>query len=348
MKVIDKSDREILLDLMKLPSNIKDYDIDEQYYFIHEIINILEKSVFMDDYSLEHSNYTLSSTQDSAYQNALRNFQTRDYLNVYFEIVKFIENDGNKENRKIYEVEMNNIKSILIGIKEKIKESTDLLKAFHKLVDKLNINSDFIFWIGDGNISPIHRDKYKGFTLRDNKISVDWLGKEKIFQDDNIVTQIKEVIVKNKEKIYDFYERQKSESGEFPGEQLLIGTYSDECNGSIDSLNFSVCNRFQNEELNEFYKKFKNELFDIIEKYIYDYSVIRKTCIDKSGHKYGETTIRGKLETDNNLKLSELLDLDNNTEQEKYNNTNIPYKDDINEKYNGISGIISIKNILIK
>lgn len=482
MKVIDKSDREILLDLMKLPSNIKDYDIDEQFYFIHEIINILEKSVFMDDYSLEHSNYTLSSTQDSAYQNALRNFQTRDYLNVYFEIVKFIENDGNKENRKIYEVEMNNIKSILVGINKKIKESTDLSKAFHKLVDKLNINSDFIFWIGDGNISPIHRDKYKEITLRDNQISVDWLGKEKIFQDDNIVTQIKEVIVKNKEKIYDFYERQKSESGEFPGEQLLIGTYSDECNGSIDSLNFSVCNRFQNEELNEFYKKFKNELFDIIEKYIsvypnsnnhsikldnnfnfyltdgsmidednkrtidlegnnikiywnrsitniincprianelrkiiskyeepiskyakiaseditftgtlvdacniiinnkeytinalenievndifydkmkneiysfiktmsyYDYSVIRKTCIDKSGHKYGETTIRGKLETDNNLKLSELLDLDNNTEQEEYTNTNT-YKDDINEKYNGVSGIISIKNILIK
>lgn len=97
-----------------------------------------------------------------------------------------------------------------------------------------------------------------------------------------------------------------------------------------------------------FYNKMKNEIYFFIETMsYYDYSVICKTCIDKSGHKYEETTIRGKLETDNNLKLSELLDLDNNTEQEEYTNTNT-YKDDINEKYNGISGIISIKNILIK
>lgn len=46
MKTIERSSREILVDLMKLPSNIKSYDIDEQYYFIHEIIEKLEKSVF--------------------------------------------------------------------------------------------------------------------------------------------------------------------------------------------------------------------------------------------------------------------------------------------------------------
>ena len=68
MKVIDKSDREILLDLMELPSNIRYYDTDEQYYFIHEIIEILEKSVFMDDYALEHSDYTLSNIQENTYR----------------------------------------------------------------------------------------------------------------------------------------------------------------------------------------------------------------------------------------------------------------------------------------
>lgn len=50
MKVIDKSDREILLDLMKLPSNIKEYDVDEQYFFIHVMIDTLERSIFKDDY----------------------------------------------------------------------------------------------------------------------------------------------------------------------------------------------------------------------------------------------------------------------------------------------------------
>lgn len=268
MKVIDKSDREILLDLMKLPSNIKDYDIDEQYYFISEKIEILEKHRFLNESDLEHSDYALSDIQEAAYQNALKNFQSKDYLNVYFEIVNFIDNGGNKENCKIFEVEMKNIKSILKGIKEKIKESTDLLKALHKLVDKLNINSNFTFWLGNGSISPFESDRYKGITLRDNQIGVEWLGKEEIIQDNNIVTQIKEIILKNKEKIYDFYERQKDENGEFPGSQLIIGTYNDECKGSIDSLNFNVCNRFRHKELNEFYGKFKNDLFDIIEKYL--------------------------------------------------------------------------------
>lgn len=33
-------------------------------------------------------------------------------------------------------------------------------------------------------------------------------------------------------------------------------------------MNFNVCNRFRHKELNEFYGKFKNDLFDIIEKYL--------------------------------------------------------------------------------
>lgn len=326
MKVIDKSDREILLDLMELPSNIRDYDTDEQYYFIHEIIEILEKSVFMDDYALEHSDYTLSNIQENTYQNALRDFQVKDYLNAYFEIVKFIDNEGNKENRKIFEVEMKNIKSILIGINKRIKESTDLSKAFHKLIDKLNINSNFIFWIGYGSISPIQSDKYKEITLRDNQISAVWLGKEELIQDEKIVTQIKEIIIKNKEKLYDFYERQKSENGEFPGEQLLIGTYSDECNGSIDSLNFSVCNRFQHQELNDFYEKFKHDLFEIIEKNI----------LKENNDNIKEIEIN--VETNKSVK-----DMYNNTKE----NINTNIDKDIHEKYYGISGIISIKNMLI-
>lgn len=96
MKVIDKSDREILLDLMKLPSNIKEYDVDEQYFFIHVMIDTLERSIFKDDYILDHSNYDLSNIQDEAYQNALKYYQVKDYYNVYLEIVKFIKNDGKK------------------------------------------------------------------------------------------------------------------------------------------------------------------------------------------------------------------------------------------------------------
>lgn len=74
MKVIDGSEREKLLDIMKLPSNIKSYDTDEQYYFISEKIEILEKYSFLNEYDLEHSDYALSDIQETAYQNALKNF----------------------------------------------------------------------------------------------------------------------------------------------------------------------------------------------------------------------------------------------------------------------------------
>lgn len=329
MKVIDKSDREILLELMILPSNIGDYDIDEQYYFISEIIDILEKSMFVDDYILEKSDYTLSTTQDIAYQNALKNFQIKDYLNSYLEIVKFIDNSGNKENRKIYEVEMNNIKSILVGINKKIKESTDLVTAFSKLVDKLNINSNFGFWIGDGSVSPMHKDKYKSFELSNEQINVDWLGIETTIQDESVINQIKEIIIKNRKELYDFYDRQKDENGEFPGSELLIGTYNDECSGIIDSLKFQVCNRFHHNELNKFYEKFKHDLFEIIEKNI----------PKENNDSIKEIEIN--VETNKSVK-----DMYNNTKENINININTNIDKDINEKYYGISGITSIKNIM--
>lgn len=326
MKVIDKSDREILLDLMKLPSNIKEYDVDEQYFFIHVMIDTLERSIFKDDYILDHSNYDLSNIQDEAYQNALKYYQVKDYYNVYLEIVKFIKNDGKKDNRKIYEIEMKNIKSILVGINKKIKETTNLAVAFNKLVDKLNINSNFGFWIGDGSVSPMHKDKYKSFELNNEQINIDWFGIENTIQDKNVINQIKEIIITYKKELYDFYDRQKDENGEFPSSQLLIGTYNDECSGIIDSLKFQVCNRFQHPELNKFYENFKHELFEIIEKNI------SKEHIDDI--KESEINV----ETNKSIK-----DMYNNTNE----NINTNTEKDINEKYNGISGIVSIKNMLI-
>lgn len=293
-------DRKKILDLMRLPLNIRDYNLDEQYYFINEIIEIMEKTIFKRDYyDWEYSNYTLSDVQANAYQNALVNLQKKEYLNAYLEIIKFIENDGNKDNYTIYGIEIRKIKSILMKINKKIIKSIDLSKVFHELVYKLNINSNFEFFkIEDAGFRwSVKKEEgmmykgvkytklYKGFILSDNRISVNWLGKNEIIQDENVINQIKEIIINNKDKIYDFYERQKNENGEFPREQLLTKDYEDDCVGSIDSLDFRIYNQFQHKELNDFYEKFKYDLFNIIEKNIEsenDKEIEMKTESDQS------------------------------------------------------------------
>lgn len=44
-----------------------------------------------------------------------------------------------------------------------------------------------------------------------------------------------------------------------------------------------------------FYEKMKNEIYSFVQNIGYNdkYSVIRKMCIDKDGHKYEKTTISG-------------------------------------------------------
>lgn len=52
-------------------------------------------------------------SKHNKYQICHKN-QAKDYLNVYFETVNFIDNGGNRENRKIFEGKMK--KKIIIPI----------------------------------------------------------------------------------------------------------------------------------------------------------------------------------------------------------------------------------------
>ncbi len=304
MEIIDKSNRETFLEIMQLPKDIKDYDIDEQYYFIHQNIEALKENIFIENTVIENKPDALSQKQEEKWQNALLNFQRENYLDAYFEIIDFIDDCDKKEADNFFEEEMNNIKSILIGIDKKITESVNLGEAYKKAINRLNINSEFNIWIGEGSIAPTDTNEdYKAFSLYDNKMEVEWLGKNKLIEDNQIITKIKEIIIKYKNELYDFSKRQEDEEGEFPTGEIIIGTYDDECSGSINLLKFAVCNRFENKELNDFYKKFKEELFSVIED-----SLTNKEKTDK-----------------NNEKLTDK---------------------GINEKYCGLSGVISVKNII--
>lgn len=334
MKVIDKSNREILLEFLKLPDDIREYDINKQYTILHDKIEVLEKSIFLDDSIIEHNDYTPSNRQDATWQNALRNFQAKDYLNAYFEIIDYIDDYGNRENRNLFESEMNNIKSIFRGINKKIQEIINFDNEKEEI--KLKGNTSFNLYMTDG--SMIDNDKRKTIKLEGNNITIYWNRNiTNIINCSQIANDFRQIISKYEDEINQYA---KIPNGDVP----ITGTFVDSFTIVIDNKEYQM-NTLVTIEVNDiFYEKMKNEIYSFVQNIGYNdkYSVIRKMCIDKDGHKYEKTTISGQLSENNNLKLSEemeLLDKDDNT------NTNMD-KDDINKKYKGISGIISVKNIL--
>ena len=307
MKVIDKSNRDILLELLQLPNKIREYDKDEQYYLIHNVVEVLEKSIFIDKYVINNENYILSKRQEETWQNALKCFQIKDYLNAYFEIIDFIDNYGNRENRNLFEIEMENVKSILKGINKKIIEDINLDEAYSKLINRLNINSKFQFWIANGSFAPFNEDsKYKEISLYENEVRIKWLGRNEIVDDEKVVEMIKNVIIKNKNQIYNLSERQKNPNGEFS--QIFKGTNHDECNGSIDSLPFILCNRINNKEFNEFYNSFKDEIFRIIEDAIISENKINNNLLRLDDNTFDIYITEGSAVEDNNRRTIEIED----------------------------------------
>ena len=102
MKVTNKSNRKMLLEFLELPEDIKKFDTNKQYSILHEKIEALEKSFFIDDSIIKYRDYVPSKRQDATWQNVLRNILAKDYLNAYFEIIDYIDDNGNRENHNIF------------------------------------------------------------------------------------------------------------------------------------------------------------------------------------------------------------------------------------------------------
>ncbi len=118
-------------------------------------------------------------------------------------------------------------------------------------------------WIGYGSIAPEYKkESYKEIILNENEIQINWLDQFIMIRKGTLISQVEQIIKKYKDELINFSERQKERNGEFL--QAYKGTNKDECYGLIDGINFNVCNRFEHEELNTFYEKFRNELFGCI------------------------------------------------------------------------------------
>lgn len=313
MKVIDKSNREKLLDFLVLPNDIRKYDKDKQYAIIHKKIEVLEKSFFIDDSIIEYSDYIPSKRQDATWQNALRNFQTKDYLNAYFEIIDYIDDYGNRENRNLFENEMNNIKSILRGINKKIKEIINFDDEKEDI--RLKGNTNFNLYLVDG--SMVNDNKRITIDIENDSIGIYWNGKEINKKDIQIANNIRKIVSK--------YENEINIFAEIPVGVKYTGTVFDNIRIVVNNQEYEIDGMTNNEDKKDFYNNLKNELYSYI-----------RTLIDNNTEVMQEIEIK----TENNQSIKDMY---NNTKENINTNTD----KDVNEKYYGISGIVSINNILI-
>ena len=180
------------------------------------------------------------------YQSELTDTEIRNYS----EVSKIIKNDQEKWTDI-----------------DKIKETFVKLSSINYNSNPSNNNNsqDFVFQISDGNLAPLFKNKFKKILIKNNVMNIKWNDKELENNDLSIIEEIKSVINNNSIKLFDFSNRQQDINGEFPISQSIKGTFNDECHGIINGKNFSVCNRFKNDELNNFYRQFKKEIMDIVE-----------------------------------------------------------------------------------
>ena len=180
------------------------------------------------------------------YQSELTDTEIRNYS----EVSKIIKNDQEKWTDI-----------------DKIKETFVKLSSINYNSNPSNNNNsqDFVFQISDGNLAPLFKNRFKKISIKNNVMNIKWNDKELENNDLSIIEEIKSVINNNSIKLFDFSNRQQDINGEFPISQSIKGTFNDECHGIINGKNFSVCNRFKNDELNNFYRQFKKEIMDIVE-----------------------------------------------------------------------------------
>lgn len=252
MKVTNKSNRKMLLEFLELPEDIRKFDTNKQYSILHEKIEALEKSFFIDDSIIKYSDYVPSKRQDATWQNVLRNILAKDYLNAYFEIIDYIDDNGNRENHNIFEDEMNNIKSILRGINKKIKETGNFENEKKEI--KLNGNTHFNFYLADGLMLS---DKSKTLVIKNNNIKIYWNGKEIKKKDIQTANNIRSIVSKYENEINKFAEeinRKKYAGRLFHKIVITIGNK----NYEIDTM------MTKDEDKRNFYNNIKEELYSYI------------------------------------------------------------------------------------
>ncbi|MBQ9658785.1 MAG: hypothetical protein IJV31_08485 [Clostridia bacterium] len=107
----DVTDRDELIKIMELPSNIRKLSEEEKNKIICE--TIISVSKLLKEVKCDSSEYQLSQRQQKTKDNAINNIKTKNFLEAYYEITDFVDDYGDRHNGKIFETEKQEINTLL-------------------------------------------------------------------------------------------------------------------------------------------------------------------------------------------------------------------------------------------
>lgn len=113
------TDRDKLINLIQLPSNIRSLSKEEQN---EEILkNITKVNEILKNIQCDNSKYELSKRQKATKNNTLNNIKVGEFLEAYYEIIDFVDSYGNNHNGKVFETEKQEIYNLIMVLYNKIK-----------------------------------------------------------------------------------------------------------------------------------------------------------------------------------------------------------------------------------
>lgn len=114
------SDRDELINSMKLMNNIRSLSEKERNEIIYE--NIIKVSKVLKEIKCDSSEYKLSQRQQATKNNAINKIKAKDFLEAYYEITDFIDDYGDRHNGKVFEIEKQEINNLISIIYNNIKQ----------------------------------------------------------------------------------------------------------------------------------------------------------------------------------------------------------------------------------
>lgn len=123
IKQIDEAiliDRDNLIKTMTLPKNIRSLSEEERNEIICE--TIIKVSRLLKAIKCDSSEYKLSQRQQATKNNAINKIKAKDFLEAYYEIVDFVDDYGDRHNGKVFEIEKQEINTLMAIIYNDIKQ----------------------------------------------------------------------------------------------------------------------------------------------------------------------------------------------------------------------------------
>lgn len=250
--------RRELKSILAPSENFKRLSKEEQLYIIYEKLQSFMDLYLEEKDSFSKDNYLVSPRQVVVLDNMMEQSNSEKYIDAYYSLLTFLEDDGNEHGDIVY---LREVDELYLEIKKLIlliEQNINFEETFIKLVEDFSMDSMFQFSLIDETSD--FNENVKNVSLNGNVLNISWKNEEYEFSENETVNKIKEVIIQYRKELYDFSRRQEEE---FTSSNL--DKASDECFGALDGIMFAVSNQYDYSELNEFYSNFKISLYHVVE-----------------------------------------------------------------------------------